>query len=111
MPARTKNYGRMAFEAIDDFERQSSPTALITRLASTLGQFGYTQFIVGSSRVIAGGKIEPCPLVLGWSQAWREHYVRRNYFRDDPVVAWARQSVNPFEWSQLRVDGEQGVRA
>jgi hypothetical protein len=36
---------------------------------------------------------------------------KRNYYLDDPLAAWCRQSIDPFEWSQAPYDPERCLRA
>jgi LuxR family quorum sensing-dependent transcriptional regulator len=109
--ASKMEYGELAFGAVDDFERASSLTELSDRMAKVIGNFGYGQFIIGSLRIAAAGKFEPCALAYGWPASWRAHYVRESYFQDDPVTAWATKTVHPFDWSQAPYDGKRWPRA
>lgn len=108
-PAET--YGRLALQATDDFEKVTSPAALMERVARILGTFGYTQFIFGRTKVIEGGKIVPVTFIHGWSPAWRKHYVENKLFDHDPVALQAHKSLTPFEWSEAPYDPEQNPRA
>jgi LuxR family quorum sensing-dependent transcriptional regulator len=56
-------------------------------------------------------RLEPYILLNGWPKGWTEHYTRSNYYADDPVAAWCRRPVNPFEWSQAPFDAERSPRA
>jgi LuxR family quorum sensing-dependent transcriptional regulator len=109
--AKKLEYGELAFGAVDDFERTSSLAELSGRMSKVIGNFGYAQFIIGSLQVAAAGRIEPFALVHGWPASWRQHYVRENYFQDDPITAWATKTTNPFDWSQAPYDKERWPRA
>jgi LuxR family quorum sensing-dependent transcriptional regulator len=36
-----------------------------------------------------------------------EHYTKSNYYQSDPVAAWCRNTLNPFEWSEVPIDSER----
>jgi LuxR family quorum sensing-dependent transcriptional regulator len=47
----------------------------------------------------------------GWSVEWANHYMASEYYRDDPVAAHCRRTINPFEWSEAPFDAEFNPRA
>jgi len=110
MNVHSFDYGRIAFDLIDEFETLTSADAIVLRMRAVLAQFGYTSFLIASAPETVLNT-PPIFLIDGWPRGWMEHYTRGNYFKDDPMVARCRQSVDPFEWSEVAYDSEQSPRA
>jgi len=100
------DYSKVAFDLIDDLDGLTTVGKVMTRLGTTLAEFGYTSFLI-TGVPEPPQKLEPYILLNGWPRGWTEHYTRSNYYADDPVAAWCRRTVNPFEWSQAPFDAER----
>jgi LuxR family transcriptional regulator, quorum-sensing system regulator BjaR1 len=104
------DYSKVAFDLIDDLDGLTTVGKVVTRLGTTLAEFGYTSFLI-TGVPEPPQKLEPYILLNGWPRGWTEHYTRSNYYADDPVAAWCRRTVNPFEWSQAPFNAERSPRA
>lgn len=110
MAGGVNKYARVAFDLIDEFERLKSPEQVMGRLSSTLSTFGYTAFLI-TGVPEPPLRLEPYMLLNGWPNGWTEHYFKADYYKDDPVAAWCRRTVDPFEWSEAKYDPERSPRA
>jgi LuxR family transcriptional regulator, quorum-sensing system regulator BjaR1 len=109
LAALALDYGQYSFEVVDTIERHTAPEQVIVTLARALGQFGFTSFLIGDRpdpRIA-----RPTYLINGWPLDWREHYEKNQYYRDDPIAAWAGQTYLPYEWSEVRIDADRHPRA
>lgn len=104
------NYPQRMFDAVSDFAAIGTPQGVTDKLATLLGSFGYTSFLV-TSIPEPPLRLEPYILVNGWPKPWTEHYIARDYYKHDPVAAWARKTVNPFDWREAPYDREQDRQA
>src|SRR5215469_7394454 len=104
------DYAKIAFDLIDDLDRLTEVDKVMTRVSATLADFGYTSFLI-TGVPEPPQRLEPYILLNGWPKGWTEHYTRSNYYADDPVAAWCRRTVNPFEWSQAPFDVARSPRA
>lgn len=110
MSGNAADYANLAFDAVDEFERCETPGMVVDCMSRVLTGFGFTSFLVVDIPE-AIGEAKPVFLLNGWPLAWAEHYLRENYYKDDPVAARCRRSFDPFEWSQVSYDTESQPRA
>jgi len=101
-------YARRAFDLIDAFETCAAPATVLDKLAIALKSFGYSSFLV-TGVPEPPQRLEPFILLNGWSQDWTSHYVRENYYLDDPVAAHCRSTVGPFEWSDAPLPSKRAA--
>lgn len=101
---------RIAFDLIDEFDRMTEPAQVFERMASVLTGFGFSSFLLGFAPENAND-VRQLLWLNGWPLGWTEHYHREQFFKDDPVVQWTRQSVRPFEWSNVPAKLTQTKRA
>lgn len=100
MAANSVDYGRLAFDVIDRFEGLSSSPQVVDHMSKALSAFGYTAFLVSTApESIADAR--PTFLLNGWPRGWTEHYLRENFYPDDPVVIHLWRTVDPFEWADV----------
>jgi LuxR family quorum sensing-dependent transcriptional regulator len=111
MSGRIANYPQLAFDLIDEFDRISTPVEVIRHMASALGQFGFNSFLVLSIPNAPDDERKQIALLNGWPDGWSALYEKEEYFRHDPMAAWALQSVDPFKWSDVRYDSERYPRS
>jgi LuxR family quorum sensing-dependent transcriptional regulator len=104
------DYIKVTFDLIDDLDRLTEVDRVMSRVSATLANFGYTSFLI-TGVPEPPQRLEPYILLNGWPKGWTEHYTRSNYYPDDPVAAWCRRTVNPFEWSQAPFDAARSPRA
>jgi LuxR family quorum sensing-dependent transcriptional regulator len=110
MAATGVDYARVAFDLIDEFDRLRTADEVMARLSKVLSKFGYTAFLI-TGVPEPPQRVEPYFLLNGWPESWAKLYGERNYYLDDPVAAWCRRSINPFEWSEAPYDAERCPRA
>jgi LuxR family quorum sensing-dependent transcriptional regulator len=104
------DYIKVTFDLIDDLDRLTEVDRVMSRVSATLANFGYTSFLI-TGVPEPPQRLEPYILLNGWPKGWTEHYTRSNYYPVDPVAAWCRRTVNPFEWSQAPFDAARSPRA
>jgi LuxR family quorum sensing-dependent transcriptional regulator len=110
MTAMAADYGRFAFDVVEDLEQRATPTEVVDCMAAALRRFGFTSFLITDVPDVRSGA-KPRWLLNGWPADWAGHYSNENYYKDDPIAAWCRQTVDPFEWSEVRIDAEKNPRA
>src|SRR5689334_10903324 len=110
MTATAVDYAHLAFDLIEELDRLVTPDEIMGRLSATLGQFGYTAFLV-TGVPEPPDRVEGYVLLNNWPDGWSDVYVERNYYPDDPVASRCRCSVDPFEWSEVVYDAESKPRA
>jgi LuxR family transcriptional regulator, quorum-sensing system regulator BjaR1 len=104
------DYVKVAFDLIDDLDRLTEVDSVMSRVSATLADFGYTSFLI-TGVPEPPQRLEPYILLNGWPKGCTDHYTGSNYYPDDPVAAWCRRTVNPFEWSQAPFDAARWPRA
>src|SRR6266581_7108008 len=97
-------YGQKAIEFTFELDRLNTPEAVIEKMSAVLSEFGYSSFMIATSPEVVAGTAKPLFLLNGWPPKWAEVYTQLDYYKDDPVAAWSRNTVNPFEWSEARYD-------
>jgi LuxR family quorum sensing-dependent transcriptional regulator len=106
----TLDYAGSAFDLIDQFDRLSTTEQVKDLLGSALSSLGYSAFLI-TGVPEPPARVEPYFLLNGWPAAFAEHYARENFYFDDPVAAWCRRSMDPFEWSEAPFDPASWPRA
>jgi len=99
-----------AFRAIADFERLSTPEAVIGRLSEYLGRYGFTSFLV-TGLPVQRERLEPYILLNNWPDGWYERYTQAGHYRHDPCVRQCFGTIEPFVWSDLPPEMTQGREA
>ena len=107
MSGSVVNYPQLAFDSIDAFDQLKTPQEVVRHMAVSLGQFGYTSFLVCSVPNAPDDARKQIALLDGWS----EQYDREGYFQHDPVAAYGLRSTQPFNWSDVRYDAKKEPRA
>jgi LuxR family transcriptional regulator, quorum-sensing system regulator BjaR1 len=105
----SSDYPKIAFDFIDDLDRLSDIIKFTQHFSTAIGRFGYTSFLI--TGVPEPPPLQPYILANGWPTGWTEHYAKADYYRHDPVAAWCRRTVQPFEWSEAPLDLERSPRA
>jgi LuxR family transcriptional regulator, quorum-sensing system regulator BjaR1 len=106
----TVDYARSAFDLIDELDRVTTVEQVADRFGSALSSLGYSAFLI-TGVPEPPARVEPHFVLNGWPLEFTEHYARKNYYVDDPVAAWCRRSMDPFEWSQAPFDPTTWPRA
>jgi LuxR family transcriptional regulator, quorum-sensing system regulator BjaR1 len=110
MAGASVEYTRTAFDLIDEFDRTTTPEEVVERLASALCLFGYSAFLI-TGVPEPPQRVEPYFLLNGWPRGWAEHPANENYYAHNPLAAWCRRTINPFEWSEAVCDPARSPRA
>jgi LuxR family quorum sensing-dependent transcriptional regulator len=101
---------QLAFEAIDGLEELETPEQVMNCLRPVMGAFGFSGFLItGVPQPPA--RVEPHYLLDGLPEGFTQEYTSKNYYPDDPIAAWCRRTVNPFEWSKARYSPDVQPRA
>jgi LuxR family transcriptional regulator, quorum-sensing system regulator BjaR1 len=111
MPGTSADLVRSAFELIDEFERATTPAQVMTRLSGALTKFGYTSFLITTSPELIGTNPQPTFLLNGWPDEWTKVYRENGLYKDDPVAAMGRRTVNPYQWSEAVYDRKKSPSA
>lgn len=111
MSQRLSSYQKMAFDVVDALEQMTTPEQVMGLLASALGKFGFNSFLVLSIPDAAATELRQIALLNGWPQGWSTLYEKEQYFRHDPMAAWALRSPKPFRWSEVPYDSERTPRS
>jgi LuxR family quorum sensing-dependent transcriptional regulator len=111
MSAIVADYRKVAFDAIDEFDRITAPHQVIRHMASTLSQFGFSSFLVLSIPNAPQSELKQIALLNGWPQDWSTLYEREQYFQHDPMAAWALRTPDPFKWSDVPYDPDRNPHA
>ena len=69
------DYSKVAFDLIDDLDGLTTVGKVMTRLGTTLAEFGYTSFLI-TGVPEPPQKLEPYILLNGWPRGWTEHYTQ-----------------------------------
>ncbi len=99
------DYPQRMFDAVSEFESIDAAENVGARLGAILSTFGYTAFLV-TSVPEPPLRLEPYILLNGWPDGWTEHYSKSNYYHCDPVAAFCRKTINPFDWRDATYDPE-----
>ncbi len=110
MSGSTIDYAGLTFDLIEKFDSLRTTEQVKDLLGNVLSSLGYSSFLI-TGVPEPPARIEPHFLLNGWPQAFADHYERENYYSDDPVAAWCRRSIDPFEWSQAPFDPQAWPRA
>lgn len=104
------NYPQRMFDAVADLQTLTSVEGVTNKLGHVLSSFGYNAFLV-TSVPEPPLRLEPYILLNGWPQGWTEHYGKYDYYAHDPVAAWCRKAIDPFEWREAPYNEETNPKA
>jgi LuxR family quorum sensing-dependent transcriptional regulator len=103
------DYGHFAFDVVERIEQLTTPLDVVDCMSGALARFGFTSFLISERPNVKVFK--PTYLINGWPRDWSDHYMRHNYYRDDPIAAYSERTYNPYEWSEVPIDSESNPRA
>lgn len=104
MPAERIDYPRFAFDAIDEFDRKTTAQEVIDHMGKTLACFGFNSFLMASIPNAPDDVLKQIALMDRWPAGWSELYEQNNYFRSDPIAKYGLKFLEPFKWSDVKVD-------
>ncbi len=110
MPGTLANYSTLAFEAVERLEALKTPDEVVAHMSKTLGQFGYTGFLITQTPEANAGS-DRLTFLDGWPNRFNEHYTEQNFYKDDPIAAHCRRTFDAFEWKDARVDKTKNPRS
>ncbi len=78
---------------------------ILERVAADIGlrHISYIRFVSHSDRRLVD-------TVVTYSIDWQARYFEKNYYENDPVIAYGSTAVLPFDWDELK-DGDPTVAA
>ncbi|HLO92891.1 MAG TPA: LuxR family transcriptional regulator [Burkholderiaceae bacterium] len=98
-------------EFIEDAGRADSLAALLAYFEQAVRRlnFEHYSFSYWEAKASSGGSpaAEHRILAVNYPETWVNHYVDRDYFNKDPVIRHARNTVAPYRWSELSVQGDR----
>lgn len=103
MTTYSVDYGQQALEFVDNVQRLQSVDDVMSAMASYIGTFGFTSFVVSG---VPSDDSDPESMVLlnGWSKTWFTRYVSRKYYLYDPIALHCQSALDPFSWSEATYD-------
>ena len=96
-------YIRDAFDLMDQMEHLQDEKVVRDKMAILLSNFGLDRFVVARLPQ-PRENIGPAFLLKRWPQAWERHYDQSDYYQHDPAGLNCFRTLEPFLWSDLRVD-------
>jgi LuxR family transcriptional regulator, quorum-sensing system regulator BjaR1 len=99
MPEKVK-LDRFAREFIQQIEQTKDQATLIRQLSEAIAEFGFTSFLV-TGLPHATTAFSDHTILNGWPDGWYRRYNDRQYYTVDAVAIQARQSVDPFFWTDV----------
>lgn len=98
------------FNFFDDLAAAASAGEVYGLLYRRLNAFGFTNFAIADIPP-PNLKLDGHIILNGWSKQWFAHYLSQNLYPIDPVARRLRESVRPFFWHELAVNGDGGADA
>jgi hypothetical protein len=98
-----------SFEFIEKVSATKSTEETSAALAGLAENYGCSSYILASFDR-PGTLDDPYVLSSGWDPEWSDRYFGNSYVNDDPVVARALYSPEPFVWSETRNDPGTNAR-
>jgi LuxR family transcriptional regulator, quorum-sensing system regulator BjaR1 len=99
MPENVK-LDTFARDFIEQVEHAKDQTKLISQLSQAISNFGFTSFLV-TGLPHATTAFSDHTILNGWPDDWYHRYNDSGYYNVDAVAIQARQSVDPFFWSDV----------
>jgi LuxR family quorum sensing-dependent transcriptional regulator len=96
-------YVRDAFDLMDEIDRLQDENAIRDKLSILLSACGFDHFVVARLPQ-PRENIGPAFLLKRWPQAWQSRYDRYGYYQYDPAGRHCFETIEPFLWSDLRLD-------
>lgn len=110
MSAKFADYSQVAFDLVEELERLSTAEQVISRMSSSLAQFGFSGFLISTTPDPRAAHKRQT-FLDGWPNHFNDYYVEHEFYKDDPVVAMCLSSNSPFEWSDATFDRQKMPRA
>ena len=110
MSAKFADYSQVAFDLIDELERLRTADQVVSRMSSSLAQFGFSGFLVSTTPDPRAAH-QRQTFLDGWPNQFNNYYTEKEFYKHDPVVAMCLRSNEPFEWSDAPFDRDKNARA
>ena len=110
MPGDTYDYGREAFEFIDNISRLVDVDGVLDAMQRVVARHGFTTLMF-SGLPPSDRQLNDYLLAVRCPAGWIEHYNEAQYIRIDPVVHRLKRSIAPFEWREVQYNPVQEPRA
>ncbi|MEA2867074.1 MAG: LuxR family transcriptional regulator, quorum-sensing system regulator BjaR1 [Bradyrhizobium sp.] len=109
-PMSAHQFGRKAFEAIEQLERTSTTANVMAIMQRTLAPFG-VEFFCFNTFPLSDQRFEEVMLASQVPAEWLELYVKEQYVHVDPSIRFCRRTVHPFEWKDAPYDPKREPRS
>jgi LuxR family transcriptional regulator, quorum-sensing system regulator BjaR1 len=93
----------VAFDFIDRLTGVEDKAVLLQTLFTGLSQFGFNSFLIAGLPARAN-EFERGTLLNGWPAGWYSRYTDQGYYDKDPIAIHARNTIDPFFWSEVDRD-------
>ncbi|MCQ0987737.1 helix-turn-helix transcriptional regulator [Jiella marina] len=98
------------FDLMEGLDQLKTAAAVSDALGSVFANFGIDYFLV-SHLPPARERLAPYAILKEWPTGWMTHYDRSGYCREDPVLKYCFETINPFEWSNAPIDPNRYPKA
>jgi LuxR family quorum sensing-dependent transcriptional regulator len=98
-----RRYFQVALDAIEQFDRAESLTALSNELVRAASSFGYQFLCCLSAPGIQKRAFEERVLLNVWPEGWFEQYRKSNFNAHDPITASIRARMEAFRWADVAI--------
>jgi LuxR family transcriptional regulator, quorum-sensing system regulator BjaR1 len=95
-------YFQTALDAIEQFERAETESALRDQIARAVSKFGYLHWCFMAAPN-AQQQVDQRVLLNGWPKGWFEQYRKSNFTLHDPVAMLMRAQTRAFKWSEVPI--------
>lgn len=96
------------FEDVEKLDQASTSAAVVEVFSAAIRVHGFDCFLIADLPP-KGSVFEQHIILNGWPEGWYKHYISNRYYDVDPVAICARNSIQPFYWSEA-VTGVPGRR-
>lgn len=87
------------FDTIDRLKKADSTGGVVQILSDAIQKHGFESFLIADLPP-QGSAFERFIILNSWPANWFEHYVKKRYYDVDPVAVHARNTTDPFYWSE-----------
>lgn len=88
-----------ALNFIEAVREKTSVFDVLALFQETINRFGFASYLM-FDLPDHSDYLDQSILAFGKPEAWFQHYLKNNYVRDDPIVAYSRKRVEPFFWHE-----------
>jgi LuxR family transcriptional regulator, quorum-sensing system regulator BjaR1 len=95
-----QRFDRIAFDFVERIDSFGTADEVLAELKNVVERLGFASFIV-TGLPLPHRPLEPLVMLSAWPPEWFERYMKRDYFRKDPVSQQALVTSSPFIWRDV----------